>query len=261
MLAHLFLALLDNTPHGITSILGIFGPYLYYITQSMSTVFPFSVPHFHVSAAGPHKQVWPRMEECAKNWLIYAPPQGHQRHPMQELQRFRKDELRIVNEAVAIAEEMTSNVYKMSSTEWRGQRYDIKTLADLTPDEVVHGPFAQIIRYIGRKPETSLSSSEYDFYKICLQDHTILTALRKTPALGLFAFMLYIVTHELIHVIRFTKFLQAFDASATEKIIEEARVHEKTQAILKPAKISGMEPVFDFYRAWQGPLDALRDVP
>ena len=180
---------------------------------------------------------------------------------MQGLQHFEKGELKIVDEAVAIAEEMTSNAYKMSSAEWRGRRYDIKTLADLTPDEIVHGPFAQIIRYMGRKTETSLRSSGYDFYKICLQDHAILFTLERIPALELFAFTLYIVAHELIHVIRFTKFLQAFDASATEKIIEEARVHEKTQAILKPAKISGMEAVFDFYGAWQEPLDDLRDVP
>ena len=168
--------------------------------------------------------------------------------------------MRIVNEAVAIAEEISSNAYKMSSAEWGGQRYDVKTLADLAPDEVVHGPFAQIIRYVGRKTETSLSSSEYDFYKICLQDHTILSALKKFPGLRLFPFTVYIVTHELIHVIRFTKFLQAFDASATEKIMEEARVHEQTQTILRPAQISGMGPVFDFYGAWQGPIDDLRDM-
>ena len=179
---------------------------------------------------------------------------------MQGLQRFQEGELRIVNEAVAIAEEISSNAYKMSSAEWRGRRYDIKTLADLTPDEVVHGPLAQIIRYVGRKTETSLSSSEYDFYKICLQDHTILSSLKKFPELRLLPFTLYIVTHELIHVIRFTKFLQAFDASAREKIMEEARVHEKTQAVLRLAQIPDMGAVFDFYRAWQGPLDDLRDM-
>ena len=179
---------------------------------------------------------------------------------MQGLQRFQEGELNIVNEAVSIAEEMTSNAYKMSSAEWRGRRYDIKTLADLTPDEIVHGPFAQIIRYMGRKTETSLSSSEYDFYKICLKDHAILSTLNRIQALDLLAFTLYIVTHELIHVIRFAKFLQAFDASATEKMIEEARVHEKTQAVLGPAQISGMETVFDFYKGWQGPLDDLRDI-
>lgn len=179
---------------------------------------------------------------------------------MQELQHFQEDELKIVNEAVAIAEEMTSNAYKMSPGEWRGHRYDIRTLTDLTPDEVVHVPFAQIIRYVGRKQETELSSSEYDFYKICLQDHTILSALKKYPELRLFTFVLYIVTHELIHVIRFAKFLQAFDASTREKVLEEARVHEKTQAILRPAEISHMGAVFDFYRAWQGPLDDLKDM-
>jgi hypothetical protein len=180
---------------------------------------------------------------------------------MQGLQHFREGELRIVNEAVTIAEEVSSNAYKMSPAQWKGRRYDIKTLADLSPDEVVHGPFAQIIRYVGRKTETSLSSSEYDFYKICLQDHTILSTLNGFPELRLLPFTLYIVTHELIHVIRFTKFLQAFDASAREKIIEEARVHEKTQAILRPAQIPGMDAVFEFYRAWQGPLDDLRDMP
>ena len=178
---------------------------------------------------------------------------------MQGLQHFQEGELRIVNEAVVIAEEIGSNAYKMSSAEWRGQRFDIKTLADLTPEAVVHGPLAQIIRYVGRKTETSLSSSEYDFYKICIQDHTILSTLKKFPDLRLLPFTLYIVTHELIHVIRFTKFLQAFDASASEKIMEEARVHEKTRAVLQLSQISGMGAVFDFYKAWQGPLDDLRE--
>jgi hypothetical protein len=178
---------------------------------------------------------------------------------MQGLQHFQEGELKIVDEAVTIAEEVSSNAYKMSSAEWRGQRYDIKTLADLSPDEVVHGPFAQIIRYVGRKTKTSLSSSEYDFYKICLQDHAILSALNEFPELRLLPFTLYIVTHELIHVIRFTKFLQAFDASEREKIIEEARVHNKTKALLRRAQTPGLGAVFEFYRAWQWPLDDLRD--
>jgi hypothetical protein len=176
------------------------------------------------------------------------------------LQRFQAGELKIVDEAVSIAEEMTSNAYKMSPAEWRGRRYDIKTLADLAPDEIVHGPFAQIIKYVGRKPETSLSSSGYDFYKICLQDHTILSTLERVPALDLLAFTLYIVTHELIHVIRFAKFLQAFDASAAEKMMEEVRVHEKTRAVLRHLRISGMETVFDFYKAWHGPMDGLKEM-
>jgi hypothetical protein len=74
------------------------------------------------------------------------------------------------------------------------------------------------------------------------------------------AFCLYIVTHELIHVVRFIKFLQAFDAPENEKLAEEVRVHEQTQAILKPEGISGMDSVFEFYRAWQAPVDDLTDM-
>jgi hypothetical protein len=166
----------------------------------------------------------------------------------------------VVNEAVAVAEELTSNAYKMSFAEWRRRRYDIKTLADLSPEEIVHGPFAQIIRYVGRKAETSLGSSEYDFYKICLQDHSILPALNQFPDLRLWPFALYIVTHELIHVIRFTRFLQAFEASQEEKAMEEARVHERTRKILEEAHIDGMEAVFEFYGAWQGPLDRVKEL-
>jgi hypothetical protein len=177
-----------------------------------------------------------------------------------ELQGFDKDELIVVSEAVALAEELTSNAYKMSFAEWHRRRYDIKTLADLSPEEIVYGPFAQIIRYVGRRAQTSLGSSSYDFYKICLQDHSILAALNEVPRLRLFPFSVYIVTHELIHVIRFTKFLQAFDASPENKMEEEGRVHEQTRAILKRTPIHAMEPVFEFYRAWQGLLDRLRDV-
>jgi hypothetical protein len=179
---------------------------------------------------------------------------------MQDLRQFHEADLMIVNEAVVIAEEVTGNAYKMSAAEWRGKHYDIKTLADLSPREIVDGPFAQIVRYVGQKPETSLSTAAYDFYKICLQDHTILATVDRVSELGLFAFCLYIVTHELIHVVRFTKFLQAFDAPENEKLAEEVRVHEQTQAILKPEGISGMDAVFEFYRAWQAPVDDLTDM-
>jgi hypothetical protein len=179
---------------------------------------------------------------------------------LKALPRFKKHELGVVNEAVALAEELASNAYKMSFAEWRRRRYDVRTLADLSPEEVVDGPFAQIMRYVGRKAETSLGSSTYDFYKICLQDHSILATLKALPELGLFPFSLYIVTHELIHVIRFTKFLQAFDASVEEKLEEEARVHERTREILGRAPISGRDAVFEFYRDWEGVLDLVRDV-
>ena len=128
--------------------------------------------------------------------------------PMVPLNKFNAEQLEIINNAVEMAEELVSNHYKMSASQWLHRRFDIKTLKDLGPEEIVHGPFAQIIRYEGRHRSRPLHSSTYDLYKICLQDHAVIEVLDQQPELRLFPFILYIVTHELIHIVRFSKFLQ-----------------------------------------------------
>ncbi len=167
---------------------------------------------------------------------------------MNDLIKFNIEQLKIVNESVITAEDLVSNSYKMSSSQWLSGKYDFKTLADLCPGEILDGPFAQIIRYEGQPPDHPLTSSSYDFYKICLQDHTILDTLDKSKNLRLFPFVLYIVTHELVHVVRFGKFLQSFEASDAERELEEIRVHSETHRILENLKIKGMASVFDYWK-------------
>ena len=178
---------------------------------------------------------------------------------MQRISCFGPEQLKIVNNAVAMAEELVSNYYKMSASQWLGPRYDVKTLAELSPEEIIEGPFAQIIRYKGRRKNTSLGSATYDFYKICLQDHTIQSTLKGSPGIALFPFSLYIITHELIHIVRFSKFLQRFEASAQERMAEEKRVHQRTHEILKPIQISGLQKVLEFYNDWNVPYEGLKD--
>lgn len=180
--------------------------------------------------------------------------------PMENLETFNANQIAIVNNGVAVSEELVSNFYKMSASQWLGRRYDIKTLADLNPDETIHGPFAQIIRYQGHRKNSSLGSAAYDFYKICLQDHTILATLRQSPDIKLLPFTLYIVTHELIHIVRFSKFLQGFDASQHETMAEESRVHEITHEILDPVSIPGSADVLKFYDRWRQPIDELKNL-
>lgn len=181
-------------------------------------------------------------------------------NPMDNLETFNPDQTAIVNHSVALAEELVSNFYKMSASQWLGRKYDIKTLSDLSTEETVHGPFAQIIRYQGQRRDALLSSSAYDFYKICLQDHAILATLKQSPDIKLLPFILYIVIHELIHIVRFSKFLQNFDASQPEMMTEETRVHKITHEILSPVCIEGLADVLEFYNRWRQPLDDLRNV-
>lgn len=174
---------------------------------------------------------------------------------------FSQDELGLVNDSVSMAEDLVSNYYKMSTSQWQRLKYDIKTLRHLHDDEIVDGPFAQVIRYEAKRDDTALGSSTYDFYKICLQDHAILRAIGPSTGLKLFPFCLYIVTHELIHIVRFCRFLQSFDASQDEKMAEEIRVHQHTHEILEDLQIPGKKEVLQFYRQWCGncePVDMLR---
>ncbi len=176
---------------------------------------------------------------------------------MEKKQKFNREQIAVINNAVTMAEELVSNYYKLSVTQWLRQKYDVKTVADLAPKEFINGPFAQIIRYTGKRRDTALGSATYDFYKICLQDHAILAALEKFDALQIFPFTLYIITHELIHIVRFSKFLQNFNASATEKRNEEIRVHQKTDTILNPLQVPGLAETLDFFVNWRTPLDDL----
>lgn len=169
----------------------------------------------------------------------------------EELEKFNDDQIEIINDSVAFAEELVSEHYKMSASQWLRGRYDVKTLAELTTDEIVFGPFAQIIRYEAKKKNAFLGSSTYDFYKICLQDHAILEALSETPQMQLFSFSLYILTHELIHIVRFGRFLQNFNATEDEKMEEESRVHEQTYQILKTLRLPSINEVFDYYIKWR----------
>jgi hypothetical protein len=176
---------------------------------------------------------------------------------MMHLKTFNPEQLSIVTNAVEIAEELVSNHYKMSASEWLHPKYDVKTLVDLTPEEIVYGPFAQIVRYEAQRKDASLGSSAYDYYKICLQDHAIHSALAESPQIQLLPFSVYIVTHELIHIVRFSKFLQSFDATPEDRMAEEKRVHEKTRKILGHVRIAGISNVLKFYRKWRLPYEEL----
>lgn len=170
---------------------------------------------------------------------------------MKKYQYFSPDDIRIINDSVALAEELVSNHYKLSATQLLHLNYDVKTLADLSENEIVKDHFAQIIRYAEKTKNDLTDSPVKDFYKVCIQDHSIIRTMKKFTNLDLYAFSVYIVCHELIHIIRFRKFLQYFDAPSNEKMDEEVRVHVKTHEILSDINIKTLPPVLEFYKNWR----------
>jgi len=87
-----------------------------------------------------------------------------------------------------------------------------------------------------------------DFYFICLQDHLILNALKRDKELGLLSLLVYIFTHELVHIVRFCSFLKRFEASGKEREKEEEIVHTKTYEILNGLQVPNLDYILDSYK-------------
>jgi hypothetical protein len=161
---------------------------------------------------------------------------------------FGQDEIAMLRQSIDITEELISDFYKISTSDWKRYRYDIQTLIALIEEEITDTAFAQIRRY-SRCPNNRLRGSDPgDFFKICLQDHVIRKAVQRDPDIGLMPLMVYIVTHELIHVVRFAKFLQSFDSKPAEMESEEGRVHALTYQLLQNSSIKGISGVLAAFR-------------
>lgn len=158
---------------------------------------------------------------------------------------FDTSQLSIVNQAVTISEDVVSDNFNLTISAWKRYRYEIQTLKDLTGQEVSSDIFAQILRYSRPGPPEGLRRN--DFYRICLQDHNIIEAVERDSTLNLLPLLIYIVTHELVHIVRFYQFLQNYDAPEKEREAEETRVHQLTYNMLKAIRLEDLPVILDFY--------------
>lgn len=162
---------------------------------------------------------------------------------------FEKKDIRTVIEALDIAEDKTGNFYKFSFAQWKRHHYDVKTLCGLRDDEISQTAFA-LLNKCRRSLDTFESrTKERDFYFICLQDHKIRFALRRDKNLGLLPLLVYVFTHELVHIVRFCNFTQRFEIKGKGREEEERVVHDTTFQILKDVSLSNLDYILGSYRS------------
>ena len=161
---------------------------------------------------------------------------------------FKKDDIQTVGEALEIAEDATGNFYKFSLGQWKRHRYDVKTLSSLKAHEITQQAFALLNRGSRLVSDFESKTKKRDFYFICLQDHQILEAMKRDKSLGFLSLLVYVFTHELVHVVRFSNYFQRFGVSGTEKEKEEIIVHETTFKILENLTLPKLEYVLDSYQ-------------
>jgi hypothetical protein len=160
---------------------------------------------------------------------------------------FQSEDISAVSEALTIAEDKTGDFYKFSPGQWKRHHYDVKTLTNLKNNEIIPHAFALLNK--GARIVNSFDSKtkKRDFYFICLQDHQILKALKRDKRLRLLPLLVYIFTHELVHVVRFCNFVQRFEIFGDGRNMEERIVHDTTFGILKDLSLPQLDYVLESY--------------
>ncbi len=154
-----------------------------------------------------------------------------------ETQEFSPAHIRKTARIFSEAEELAGNHFKLSTSDWKRFKYDVKTLRDLDPNEISNEAFATLSKYTCQNESFDFGQRTFSFYKICLQDHNILKALKRDPDISFDGLLLYIAVHELIHIIRFNRFVTLFESDEAAKKEEERIVHTTTSDILRASPL------------------------
>jgi hypothetical protein len=160
---------------------------------------------------------------------------------------FDNKEMLNVSDALEIAEETTGNFFKFSFGQWKRHCYDIRTLTQLDEFEIVREAFASVERGLRKAGDFDLKRAR-DCYFICLQDQRILEALERDKKLGLVPLLVYVFTHELVHIVRFCNFSQRFEISDMKEREKEQRiVHATTYEVLKNLTLHKLDYILQSY--------------
>jgi hypothetical protein len=167
---------------------------------------------------------------------------------------FSAESLAQLNRVSRLAEELTGDYFQLSSFGPRRYLYDVATAPGLSPDEVAPDAFAQLCRYVASSPSPGDRDRPGRYYRICLQDANILGAVRRVEGrFSLDTLLCYIMTHELIHIVRFERFQHPFLTDPEDREAEELRVHALTYDILAGVDDSGITALLDYYRTHRIP--------
>ena len=171
---------------------------------------------------------------------------------------FDKKQCHWVGEVLEIAETLAGNYFRVDLEDAERFPYDLQTLENLKRQEKTRRALAQVCKYEYQNKKALFRDGGKEFYRICLQDDKILNTVRTEGHPLLKPLLLYVVTHELIHVIRFSMEPKRFYLPSKEKKIEEREVHCKTYELLRSFGDPQVDLLLERYRPWWGRFEWAR---
>jgi hypothetical protein len=147
---------------------------------------------------------------------------------------FTDSDLRTICRAASLAERLTEKHFSLGKDHWRIEPYKIFTLKQVSQGLYEPDVFANVVKLKVRNGQQKQKKpAPAEKYGIVLQDPNILRALlRRQSHHDLWTISLFVLTHELIHVVRFKQFNVDFFADIQARQTEESLVQSITGEIL-----------------------------
>jgi hypothetical protein len=144
-------------------------------------------------------------------------------------------ELSVLKESLRKAESFAESFYCIRPREWNKSPYDVLTQGDYpgplppTPKSIL----AEVCRSIHVAARSGAVPEPRHFYSILLRDDNILrTAEAGGGRYDLKSLLVYVLTHEIVHVVRFTRQCLPFVMDEVDRKLEEKMVLSITRKIL-----------------------------
>ena len=156
------------------------------------------------------------------------------------------------------AEERTSAYYCIPPYRWQQLRYDLVTRQDYEWEPLPDETLARVQQLHLLRP---MQDSIYDFYRIQLNDPGIITAAhRENLGPDFYPFLLYILTHEMVHLVRLSTILSQAEDLRPSMEEEESRVQKVAYRILSKSPDKDMRPILSKFCAHESSAAGLCDI-
>jgi len=165
---------------------------------------------------------------------------------------FTASDLLTVRRAAVLAEKLTGDFFELAGDEWRRNPYRLFTQKETEDALYQENVFAHVVRCTPLHA-TGQGSDKGTSFGIVLQDPDILRALLRSYVHDLWTLVLFILTHELIHIVRFRRSEADFEASSEARDEEERLVHHMTRDIL--SGVRNTDCVLKLYHAGTAPTE------
>jgi hypothetical protein len=149
--------------------------------------------------------------------------------PDEGILQFSSPQRSLIYRAMEEAEERTTGYYCIPPFRWQALRYDLLTSADHGWEPIPEPVLARV-----RCLQRVKYRHSFDFYRIELNDRSILSAAeREKLGKDLYPFFVYILTHEMVHMVRLSSILENGPETPVPcNETEEDRVQRISQRIL-----------------------------